>query len=392
MPGKGRSHAVQPGLFDENILLKTAPCVPKLRQAVAAWRMDRSYAGVTETTRTLLNYWFYTDHPSHPVTQRPFTYHPAQQEAIETLIYVYEVAKTRRCEALLKTFALPEDVRPLIYDEFARYCIKMATGSGKTKVMALAIAWQYLNAVLEKAEEDYAKTFLVIAPNIIVLERLKSDFAAGHIFRVDPIIPEELKEFWDMAYSMRGDSERTPAEGHLFLTNIQQLQERSERAGDTEPAEMTAVLGRKPSAQPATGPGFAERIAERRGKLLILNDEAHHTHEEDSEWNKTIRALHRNMQLSAQLDFSATPRDANRNLFAWTISDYPLKQAIEDRIVKQPVRGVAHIQEAMSDQASVRYEGFLIAGVERWQGSGPLYSATHLKRDSGVLKSRGWAT
>ena len=67
------------------------------------------------------------------------------------------------------------------YDDFARYCIKMATGSGKTKVMSLAVAWQFLNAMREAGEiaKDYAKTFLLIAPNVIVLERLKTDFAGG---------------------------------------------------------------------------------------------------------------------------------------------------------------------------------------------------------------------
>ncbi len=71
---------------------------------------------------------------------------------------------------------------------FARYCIKMATGSGKTKVMALAVAWQFFNASREQDEiaKDYAKTFLILAPNVIVFERLKPDFAGGHIFRERP--------------------------------------------------------------------------------------------------------------------------------------------------------------------------------------------------------------
>ena len=70
------------------------------------------------------------------------------------------------------------------FDDFARYCIKMATGSGKTKVMALAVAWQFFNAMRESDEiaKDYAKTFLVIAPNVIVFERLKTDFAGRHYF------------------------------------------------------------------------------------------------------------------------------------------------------------------------------------------------------------------
>ena len=80
------------------------------------------------------------------------------------------------------------DLRLLQNDLFARYCVKMATGSGKTKVMSLAVAWQFFNAVNE-GREDFAKTFLVIAPNVIVFERLRTDFGEGRIFRQDPVIP-----------------------------------------------------------------------------------------------------------------------------------------------------------------------------------------------------------
>jgi len=100
---------------------------------------------------------------------------------------------------------------------------------------------------------------------------------------------------------------------------------------------------------------------------MVLNDEAHHTHDEESEWNKFIRKLHAEKALSAQLDFSATPRYSKGSLFAWTVFDYPLKQAILDQIVKRPIKGISKIDEAKSDIASVRYKGFLTAGVERWR-------------------------
>jgi type III restriction enzyme len=104
---------------------------------------------------------------------RKFAYHYAQQQAIETLVYLYEVAQVRRQKDLIETFAGRQDLKLLQYDQFARYCIKMATGSGK--VMVLAIAWHYFNAVAE-ARDDFAKTFLLIALNVIVFERLRSDF------------------------------------------------------------------------------------------------------------------------------------------------------------------------------------------------------------------------
>ena len=178
---------IQPDLLDVTSKLRTAPCVPALREAVKAW-VAGGYKGITDTTRILLNYWFRTDHKLP--TGQPFRYHRSQQEAIETLVFVWEFEKVRTRKGLLQRYATDlHDVALPPYDDFARYCIKMATGSGKTKVMSLAIAWQYLNAVREQdaIAKDYAKTFLLIAPNVIVLERLKPDFAGGRIFRTDPV-------------------------------------------------------------------------------------------------------------------------------------------------------------------------------------------------------------
>jgi len=351
-------------LFDIRERLNTAPCVPAIRNAVAAWKSG-GYKGITKTTRELLNYWFYTDHKKHDGSV--FRYYDSQQEAIETLIYVYEIEKIRSRKALLERFAMSgSDLRLPPYDDFARFCTKMATGSGKTKVMALAIAWQYFNAVREN-DTDYAKTFLIIAPNVIVFERLKTDFESGAIFRTDPLYPKHFGLFWDMEFYMRGDSERTGSQGAVYLSNIQQFYERPDVQNNNEPEEITAMIGAKPQPRNLEISDFNERISQREGLVLVLNDEAHHTHEEDNQWNTVIRKLHQKRPLSAQLDFSATPRYSKGALFAWTISDYPLKQAIIDSVVKRPIKGVSHIEETKSDMVTVRYEAFLIAGVERWK-------------------------
>ncbi len=347
----------------------TAPSVPAISHEVREWR-DKNYQGATETSRRLLNYWFHSDHKLR--TGEPFEYYAAQQRAIESLIYVYEVAKVRTRISLYQQF-IPHDradeIRFPRYDDFARYCTKMATGSGKTKVMALAIAWQYFNAVLENSA-DYAKTFLVIAPNVIVFERLRGDFAGGRIFQNDPVIPKELQIYWDMQFYMRGDAERASSEGALYLTNIQQLYDREDRKQDDEPEIMTAVLGSKPPANLDDEVDFRDHIVERVGSpVLVLNDEAHHTHDPASAWNQTIRALHdgHSAGLSAQLDFSATPRYSKGALFAWTISDYPLRQAIRDNIVKRPVKGITERGESLSDDTAIKYGPFIIAGIERWR-------------------------
>ena len=370
MPRKKKEIAPpsQTELLDITAKLRTGPCVPALREAVKAWKAG-GYKGVTDTTRILLNHWFYTDH--RLPTGLPFKYHASQQEAIETLVFVWEFEKIRTRKGLLERYAQDlRDLRLPPFDDFARYCVKMATGSGKTKVMALAVAWQFLNAMREQKEiaDSYAKTFLVIAPNVIVLERLKIDFSGARIFKTDPIVPKELGIFWDDFDSvMRDDGERSHAEGTLFLTNIQQLYERSDRTNDDEPEAMTGILGPKPPAKSLEMTDFGDRIALRSGKLLVINDEAHHTHDEESEWNKVIRRLHEKTPIASQLDFSATPRFQKGAIFPWTISDYPLKQAIVDGIVKRPVKGLAKIEEAKSEHASVRYRAYLAAGVERWR-------------------------
>lgn len=363
MPRKLKENVDQLGLLEARVA--TAPCVPGIREKVSQWR-GSGYGGVTNTTRLLLNHWFHTDH--RLPNGRKFKYEYFQREAMETLIYLYEVAKVRRFKTMAETYGLPPNARLLRFDDFSRYCVKMATGSGKTKVMSLAIAWQFFNAGAE-ARDDFAKTFLLIAPNVIVFERLRTDFEGGRIFQTDPVIPDELRLFWDFQCYMRGEGERASSLGTLYLTNIQQFYQRSNTETD-EPEEMTAVIGRKPPAQKSEVEDFDKRIAARGGPVVVLNDEAHHTHDEESEWNRTIRSLHATVPkgLAAQLDFTATPRHTKGQLFSWTVYDYPLKQAIIDNVVKRPLKGIAKdITEQRSDIASTRYQAYLAAGVERWK-------------------------
>lgn len=168
---------------------------------------------------------------------------------------------------------------------------------------------------------------------------------------------------------MRGEGERASSLGALYLTNVQQFYERP-NAQANEPEEMTAVLGPTPPSQKLEIEDFDQRIVARGGPVVVLNDEAHHAHDEESEWNKTIRRLHREVEggLAAQLDFTATPRHTKGQLFSWTVYDYPLKQAIIDNVVKRPLKGIARgMTEQRSSIASTRYQAYLTAGVERWR-------------------------
>jgi type III restriction enzyme len=347
----------------------TAPCVPAIKTAVDSW-VKSGYTtpkGCTETSKALLNYWFHSDH--RLANGRAFAYNTAQREAMETLVYLYEVAKIQRQRTMLEQYAVESKHLELLqHDDFARYCFKMATGSGKTKVMALAVAWQYLNATMENIP-GYSKMALLIAPNVIVFERLRLDFAGGRIFRADPVIPPEFANTWDFECYMRGEADRARSEGALYLTNIQQLYERPIE-DDDEPKQISDVLGHKPTSEASAVEDFLPRLVRRNGPILVVNDEAHHTHDEDLKWNDFIRDLNSKVTggVGAQLDFSATPRFSHGALFSWTVYDYPLKRAIEDEIVKRPLKGVASgIHEARSDVASTKYRAYLTAGVERWR-------------------------
>jgi type III restriction enzyme len=361
-----KAAADQQALFEARVT--TAPAVPAIRKAVSDWR-DARYKGATETSKLLLRYWFTADHRL-PNGSR-FKYHYFQRDALETLVYLYEVAQVRRHKDLLEQYApnIP-GIHLLQYDQFARYAVKMATGSGKTKVMSLVVAWQYLNAIVEE-RTDYASTFLVIAPNVIVFERLRSDFGSGNVFRADPVLPPELADYWNLDCYVRGEAERGATTGALYLTNVQQLYERPDADDDPdEPDPIAAVLGRKPPANLQPPDAFFDRVVRRRTPCLVLNDEGHHTHDEENEWNRVVRRLAGDVPggLTAQIDFTATPRYQKGGLFTWTVFDYPLKQAILDNVVKRPVKGItAGIREQPSEIASVRYRAYLTAGVERYR-------------------------
>jgi type III restriction enzyme len=169
---------------------------------------------------------------------------------------------------------------------------------------------------------------------------------------------------------MRGDPERASSQGALYLTNIQQFYERPGLGEADEPDVMTDVLGPVPPPVATVVEDFDDRIVRRAVPCMVMNDEGHHVHDEESEWSKVIRRINDENPAGVlgQLDFSATPRYQKGGLFTWTVFDYPLKQAIIDGVVKRPMKGVtAGMDEARSDVASVKYQGYITAGVERWR-------------------------
>jgi type III restriction enzyme len=372
--------------------------VDQIRPAVDAWRLA-GWPGVTDTTRRLLTYWFEEDHLL--ASGEPFRYYFCQREAVETVVYLFEVEGIGDCADLIQRYFKSPDlleldiltsskgqrfVRRYIPEigktaeqelppaGLARYAVKMATGSGKTVVMALLVAWSYLNRRLEPGS-GHADNFLIVAPNVIVYERLREDFDSARIFHGLPMIPPEWKSRFGLQVILRGDAREPGPEGNLFLTNIQQIYEdNGPPPGPINP--VAALLGKVPKPSLDTATPMLERV-KRLPNLMVLNDEAHHVHDDDLAWSQTLLALHDNLKrkgaggLAAWLDFTATPKNQNGTFFHWIVVDYPLAQAVEDRIVKTPL--IIHQTDKhdpdkyASEEAGDVYNEWIAIAIERWR-------------------------
>ena len=129
-----------PTLKNKDLTKVLPPLVTKIRKEVFEWR-KKNYEGVSDTTRTLLQWWFIKEHEN-------FRYYFAQREAVETIIYLFEVAKIRDKDQLFNNYNSLTDVTLQHFTEsWLRFVTKMATGSGKTKVMSLLLLWSYFNRI-----------------------------------------------------------------------------------------------------------------------------------------------------------------------------------------------------------------------------------------------------
>lgn len=166
------------------------PLVARVRDEVFRWR-SHGYTGASRTSVALLRWWFDTDHLMENAdgSYSAFRYYFAQREAVETVVWLYEVKRARDKFDLLR-FDASGAVSPGMFPEdWPRYVLKIATGAGKTKVLSLLIAWSFFHRLYE-LDSTLSRNFLVIAPNIIVLERLRADFDGLRIFFNDPILPD----------------------------------------------------------------------------------------------------------------------------------------------------------------------------------------------------------
>ncbi len=308
--------------FDDPGVSRELPLVNRIRPRIRAWR-EAGYPGVTGITRRLLEHWY------DPQERRDRRFFFCQLEAIETLIWLAEASPAER-----QGIDIEGDGGP-----FPRVCAKMATGSGKTIVMAMAIAWHILNKATYPQDPRFSKHVLVVAPGLTVRNRLSvlELESAQTYYDEFNIVPAGLAE------KMR--------QGKVKVRNWHKLDWES----DERIRKKRSVDKRGAKSDEAYVRDVLEDMAPARN-LLVVNDEAHHAWrvpadaeglskaevEEATKWIGGLDRIHRARGILGCLDFSATPfipsgkKSSEEALFQWIASDFGLNDAIESGLVKTP--------------------------------------------------------
>lgn len=354
------------------------PLVDKVRRGVAGWRAA-GYAGASETTRALLRWWFEREHVVYGEAG-PFIWqwYFAQREAVESAVWLYEVAKARDPLSLIAYDSTGAVSAGMFDEDWTRYVLKLATGAGKTKVASLLIAWSYFHKLYE-AHSTLSTNTLLVAPNIIVLDRLRVDFDGARVFYSDPVLPPNGYEGRDwtadfqLTVHVQDDVGYVAPRGNLFLTNIHRVDEGGRATPEWDLREQ--FLGAKPVAKTTDSKADLGVIVRSVPDLIVVNDEAHHVRAETA-WFRQMAELdaglrRRGSGLSAQFDLTATPKHNNGAIFVQTVSDYPLVEAIAQSVVKTPVlpdaASRARLTVRQSDDFVEMYQDHLDLGVLEWK-------------------------
>lgn len=364
------------------------PLVANVRREVTEWR-QAGYPGASSTSRDLLRWWFETDHLIEQAdgTQVQFRYYFAQREAVETVIWLFDVRGVRDKFDLLRFDASGAISSNMFDEQWPRFVVKMATGAGKTKVLSLLMAWSYFHKLYETSS-TLARNFLLIAPNIIVLDRLRTDFDGLRIFFNDPVLPDNgyagqnWRDDFQIALHIQDDVRIVRPTGNIFLTNIHRvyLGEIAEPSllDDDLTDYFLSPFGAKPVGKTTDSQTDLGEIVREIDELAVFNDEAHHVHDPRLAWFKCIQDIHhkliqKDLALALQVDVTATPRHNNGAIFVQTVSDYPLVEAIAQNVVKHPVlpdaASRAKLHEHQSPIVTEKYADYLRLGVEEWRKS-----------------------
>jgi len=357
-----------------------------LRREVERWR-HRDYERVTPTSRKLLQHW------ADPTRENRVLY--CQREAAETAIFLAEVAgrhgyadwRRRLGEANADHNAgLP------------RVALKMATGAGKTVVMAMLIAWQTANKVATPRDVRFAKRFLVVTPGITIRDRLRV------------LIPNDPGNYYDERELVPPDLAGALSHAQIVITNYHAFLPRDAKEIDGVSANTRRILlaGRSEDPFRETPDAMVARVLRDLGggnePVVVFSDEAHHcyqdkplpqdvgrlklTREQEEAnadarvWFRGLQAVARKAGVKAVYDLSATPYYLGGSgyyegyIFPWTVSDFSLMDAIESGIVKIP-------RTPVDDDAT----GDLITYLRLWDHVGAGLPKKRVSATTGVL---GW--
>lgn len=336
--------------------VETNELVNNIRDRVGAWR-QADYPGVTPLTRELLTHW------SDPLRDRPLFF--CQREAAETAIYLTEVANQtgqRWIADKLKTVNAEHN------PGLPRVALKMATGTGKTIVMAMLISWQTLNKLANPQDKRFSDAFLVVTPGITIRDRLRV------------LLPNDVNNFYAAFDILPPDQRVRLQQAKIEIVNFHQLQRR-----EKQEFKGVASMTKKILAEDGDLERFKESSGEmvrrvlrglgNKKNIVVFNDEGHHcyrerpaddgaeakiTADEKQEvrqnteaariWLTGLEAINGKSGVRSVFDLSATPFFLRGSgypegtLFPWTVSDFSLIDAIESGIVKIPRVPVADDQ------------------------------------------------
>ncbi|GBC94016.1 hypothetical protein HRbin15_02521 [bacterium HR15] len=318
---KARTRGPQMALLEEEFV--PLELVNTIRERVKAWR-QRGYPGVTPITRQLLNHW------NNPERERRLFF--CQREAAETLIWLVEASPAEK-----QGITIPKD------GSLVRYACKMATGSGKTVVMGMVIAWQVLNKRANPQDRRFSDAVLLVCPNLTIKERLQVllPWKPGNYYEKFDLVPRRMLE--------------PLQQGKFQITNWHLFQPQDD-------SRSRSVVQRGVESDSA----FCRRVLRElgtKGNILVINDEAHHAYrpaplpeevkaqlsaeeiaerEEATVWVSGLDRIAATRSINFCADFSATPFYIKGSgyeegaPFPWIVSDFGLVDAIESGIVKIP--------------------------------------------------------
>lgn len=349
------------------------------------WETGTFLNKVSPITKDLLKFWF-----KEPfTTDRAVNFHSGQKQAILNAIYCHEVLKGTCPLDLYQQISqglLSADMLVALNDEknkHPKYCIKMATGTGKTWVLDALLVWQYLNAKNSTPNNPvvYTKNFLLVAPGCIVYDRLldtllgkeqkdgSRNFSTADLKKHEKLfIPEKYRQtvfafIQNNVVPKEEIGHKITGEGIIAVTNWHQVKEDKEEKNlsDTPLSDVSACIKAFLPVQPGKDNGHSLESFDNKylkedklaylatlPNLCVFNDEAHHIHtnkvagiETDVEWQKALNKLSENVKDFVQIDFSATPYNPTgsgqrrtKQYFPHIIVDFDLTTAIKEGLVK----------------------------------------------------------